>query len=110
MTIKELKQLIKDCTIYCLDEDLNEQDNTPDIQIAINAVDELVASLTPLTIQDFTVGNKVICPEHGKGEVTLIVDDTLWVQFKDFKQYAYHDSLGVWGRGKERSVSTLTIL
>lgn len=110
MTVDELKELIEQCRICCLDDTLDERDNTLDILSAINAVDKLVASLTPLTIEDFIVGDIVDCPEHGRGKITLIVDDTLWVQFADFKQYAYHGTIGKWGRGKESSVSQLNII
>lgn len=110
MTVEELKELIELCKIRCLDNNLNERDNTPDIFIAITAVDLLVVSLTPLAIKDFTVDDTVDCPEHGRGKVTLIVDDTLWVQFADFKQYAYHGTIGKWGRGKETPVNQLNII
>lgn len=46
MTVQELKTLIGQCRICCLDDNLYVIDNTSEILIAINAVDKLVSSFT----------------------------------------------------------------
>jgi hypothetical protein len=100
MTAEELKEIILECSTY------SNEDN---ILYAMNAVDEFVASITPLTIEDFNVGDIVHCTEYGKGAVTLKIDDTLWVQF-GVKTNVYYGTINKWGRGKESSVSQLNII